>query len=323
MRDPEGISAAISRAESVCICGHVNPDGDTIGGILAMRLILQNMGKHVRVFCQDRIPDQFRFLPGAEEIRRPEDNTENFDLFLAVDVSDAARLGTCSKLMDCCTESAQIDHHGTNIGYLKVNSIDGNAAAACVMIWDQMQFFHMNLTEEIAVCLYTGISTDTGNFSYDCTNAEAFRAMSCLSETGFPLAELNMRLFRERSVPQLKLLGRAIESLRFEADGKIAVMQLTEQDFTDSNALPDQADKIENYGLETKGVIMAVLAREDQDGKIKYSLRARQPMTVDEVAVSLGGGGHPRAAGISIEGTLAMTLPRVLEKMKTRLDRKM
>ena len=322
MRNPEGIAAVICRADSICICGHVNPDGDTLGGILAMRLILLAMGKRVRVFCQDRVPDLFRFLPGAEDIMFPENNTEEYDLFLAVDVSDVSRLGACAKLMENCTISAQMDHHGTNSGYADVNSIDENAAATCVMILEQMDFLNVNLTEKIAVCLYTGISTDTGNFSYDCTDAETFRAMSCLVETGLPIADLSMRLFRERSIPQLRLLGCAIKSLQFAANGKIAVMTLTEQDFLDSDALPEHADNIVNYALETVGVIMAVLAREDRDGKIKYSLRARQPMTVNEVAASLGGGGHLRAAGISIPGTLEDTLPKVLEKMIKRLEGK-
>ena len=277
MRDPEGIAKAIQAANSVCVCSHVSPDGDTIGSALAMRLILQGMGKEVQVFCQDKIPDNLGFLVGAKEIRRPEENGADYDLFLSVDVSDEDRLGTCAGLRIRCAHTAQIDHHGTNPGYAEVNSVDGEASATCVMIREQMKYLDAPLTREIAECLYTGISTDTGNFSFDCTDPEAFQVMADLLGAGLPLAELNMILFREKSKAQLKLLGRAIENLRFEAEGRIAVMMLTKQDFADCGALSEHADTIVNYGLETIGTCMAVLARENDDGRIKFSLRARAP----------------------------------------------
>ena len=319
MRDPEEIARALKKAESVCICSHISPDGDTIGSALAMELILNSLGKRVSVFCQDKVPDSLLFLPGAKSIRHPEENTESYDLFLAVDVSDPARLGACAGLMACCAESAQIDHHGTNSGYTQVNSIDGDASATCAMIREQMKYLGAELTEEIAECLYAGISTDTGNFSFDCTDPEAFRVMGDLMEAGLPLAELSMRLFREKSGAQLKLLGRAIEKMTYTADGRIAVMTLTEQDFRDCGALSEHADTVVNYGLETIGTQMAVLGRENGDGLIKFSLRARAPLTVDDVAARLGGGGHARAAGITMKGSLEATTREVVEAMYERL----
>ena len=138
---------------------------------------------------------------------------------------------------------------------------------------------------------------------------------------GLPLADLSMRLFREKSKEQLKLLGRAIEKMSFEADGRIAVMMLNRQDFEDCGALSEHADTVVNYGLETIGTQMAVLARESDDNRIKFSLRARAPLTVDDVAARLGGGGHNRAAGISMEGTLKATTRVVVRAMKERLQK--
>ena len=321
MRNPEGIARVLREAGSVCICCHVNPDGDTVGSALAMRLILEGMGKHVRVFCQDKIPDHLAFLSGAGEVLRPEEDTGKYDLFLAVDVSDTGRLGSCDLLRKRCTHSAQIDHHGTNPGYTEVNSVDGEASATCCLIREQMKVLHVPMTKEIAECLYVGVSTDTGNFSFDCTNSEAFRVMSDLMDTGFRLAELNMILFREKSKPQLRLLGKAISGMRFEADGQIAVMTLTQKDFRECGALSEHADTLVNYALESQGTRMALLARENDDGMIKLSLRARAPLTVDDVAAGLGGGGHARAAGISMEGSLQATTERVLKAMKERLQK--
>jgi hypothetical protein len=160
------------------------------------------------------------------------------------------------------------------------------------------------MTREIAMCLYTGMSTDTGNFSFSATSAEVFSIMSELMRAGLPLSELSRILFRERSREQLRLLGRAIEHLRFAGGGRIAVMTLSRQDFLDCGALNEHADTIVNYGLETVGTQMAVLAREDEPGMIKFSLRSKSPQRIDDVAKSLGGGGHPQASGITLAGTL-------------------
>ena len=320
MRDPAGVAKTIAQADSIWLAGHVNPDGDAIGSALAMKLILQTLGKKVQVYFQDKVPDYLMFLPGAKEIVPPQGNETGADLFLALDVSDPARLGSCGTLMGKCQHTAQIDHHGTNPEYTEINSVDEGAAATGVMILEQMRTLGVKLTREMAICLYVAISTDTGNFSFDCTNAETFRAMGDMMETGLPLAEVNMRLFREKSRAQLKLLGRAIERMYFAERGKIAVMTLTEKDFADCGALAEHADTIVNYGLETLGTRMAMLARENGDGSIKVSLRSRSPLTVDDVAARLGGGGHAQAAGINIRGTLEGATRTVVQVMEEKLN---
>ena len=318
MRNPEGVAEFLRRAESVCICCHVNPDGDTIGSALAMCQALTGMGKRAAVFCEDKVPDNLAFLPGAAEIRFPRDNREDYDLFLAVDVSDPARLGECGALKARCAHSAQIDHHGTNPEYTECNSVDGEASATCALIREQLRVMEIPLTREIAECLYTGISTDTGNFSFDCTDPEAFRVTAELVEAGLPLADLSMRLFREKDKLHLKVLGRAIERTRFEAEGRIAVMTLTQRDLDELGALGEHADNVVNYGLETCGTRMALLAREDGE-RIKFSLRSRAPLAVDGIAAAFGGGGHARAAGISIPGSLEERVEQVLQAMKDYL----
>ena len=321
MRDPEGIAQALRSAGSVAICSHISPDGDTIGSALAMRLILRQMGKTAEVFCQDKVPDNLLFLPGVEWIRNPDGCGERFDLMLSVDVSDPARLGSCAELRKLCGRTAQIDHHGSNPLFMETNSVDGTAAATCVMIREQMEYLGVALSPEIAVCLYTGISTDTGNFSFSCTNAEAFRVTEELMKTDLPVASLSRKLFREKSRPQLRLLGRAIERMTFRGPrDEIAVMKLTLRDFEDCGATGEHSDTLVNYGLETTGTRMALLGRETEEGDIKISLRAVEPLRVDEIAVRLGGGGHAQAAGITMEGSLEETVNRVVEELIRNLE---
>lgn len=321
MRNHKGIAEAIAAARTVAVCCHVNPDGDTIGSGLAMRWILGGMGKEAQVFCADKVPDNLMFLPGAEDILLPDRARDAYDLMLSMDASTPERLGACWTLIrPRCAHTAQMDHHGTNPLFMEVNSVDGEAAATCVMIRDLLRFLDIPITGKVAQCLYTGISTDTGNFSFSCTNDEAFRAAADLMKADLPIADLSFLLFRQKSRAQLLLLGRAIAGMQFAGEaGDIAVMKLTRADFAACGAENEHADTIVNYGLETIGTHMAFLARENEDGTIKFSLRAVAPLRVDLVAERLGGGGHAQAAGISMKGSLDDCAEKVLKEMEASL----
>ena len=319
-RDPEAIAQLITGADTIALCGHVNPDGDTLGSTAAMRLALLKMGKKVSVFCDGRVPGNLRFLPGWEAFRVPEGNEGPFDLTLSLDVSGSERLGSCRRLLAVSTHTGQIDHHGTNPGFMDVNSVDGECPACCLMIREQLKVLGVPLDKDIATCLYAGISTDTGNFSFPNTTAECFDVMRELMEHQLPLAELNMILFLDRSLPQVRLIARALTGLTYYRNGSIAVMKLSWKDFEECCALGEHADTIVNFGLYTVGTSMALLARETETGQIKVSLRAKKPYCVDGIAQQFGGGGHPQAAGISMEGTLDETADRVLNAMIQKLD---
>lgn len=318
-RNPEAVAEAIREARKIAIVSHVNPDGDTIGCAAAMRLGLLSLGKEVEMYCEDPVPEYLAFLPGVYMFRTPGENDGPFDLLLSVDVSDIKRMGKCEALRKVSRKTAQIDHHGTNPEFMEINSVDGDVPAACVLVREQLKALGVELTEDIAKCLYTGISTDTGNFAFSTTSAECFEVMSELIQAGLPLAELNRMLFRVKSRPHIKLLGRALESLTFRGYGQIAVMKLTQKDFEDSNATGEHADTIVNYGLDTIGTTMALLARETTGGMIKMSLRAKEPARVDDVAQIFNGGGHEQAAGITMPGTLDEATERVLAEMERKI----
>jgi Exopolyphosphatase-related proteins len=322
MRNPEEISRLIREAETIAVCSHVNPDGDTLGCAAAMRLALLKLGKRVSLFCDGKVPDLLSFLPGIGEMRIPDETDGPFDLLLAMDVSDESRMGRCAILKKVSRKTAQIDHHPTNPLFMEVNNVDGNAPAACVLVREQIASLGVELDRETAVCLYAGLSTDTGNFAFANTSAECFRIMGELMEHDLPLSDLNRVLFRERAMAQVLLLNRALNSLRYYENGQIAVMKLTRKDFDECGALSEHADTLVNYGLDTIGTRMALLAREGENGNIKFSLRAKEPDRVSETAQKFGGGGHPQASGISMEGTLDETVSLVLQDMIRRLNGK-
>ena len=320
-RDAAGIAEAIHRADRIGLISHVNPDGDTIGSTLALRLGLLELGKDVRVFCQDPVPESLLFLPGAEEYATGSED-EAFDLILSVDVSDEKRLGSCISLLDKAADRAQIDHHGSNPAFMRVNSVDPKASAAALLVYEQLKELRLPITADMACCLYAGLSTDTGNFAFDSVSEEDFRVMAALKETGFPMAEINRRLFRQRSIPQVRLLGKALSGMELLEDGRLTVMTLTEKDFSETDARPEDTDAIVNYGLDIRGVVMTAMLRERESGVVKLSLRAVAPYRVSEIAQRFGGGGHALAAGATLEMHLPEAEAAVVAEMRKALKEK-
>jgi bifunctional oligoribonuclease and PAP phosphatase NrnA len=302
---PEAMQAAILKAERILLCSHVSPDGDTIGSALALRSALNKIGKQVEVVCADEVPQMLMFLTGAGEIRRPVQlKGKSFDLAIAVDVSDRHRLGDCAPLFFATRFTIQVDHHGTNPGYADINVISAEASATGVLIYELIHSLNVNFDTDIAISLYTAIATDTGNFSFDNTTADAFQVMGELMTYGLPIASLNRVLFRERSREQILVLARALSTLTFYHGGLITGMQLSQADLNDCGAKAEHAESIVNYGIDITGVKMTFLARE-VDGGTKFSLRALEGCNVAVLAARFGGGGHALAAGCLMNARLS------------------
>jgi phosphoesterase RecJ-like protein len=297
MKTPETITRALAQAQRALICMHVSPDGDTLGASLALAEALRALGKQVQVTCTDDIPAMYRFLPGAQDVRRPQALAgQAFDLAVAVDVSDHHRLEAVGEPFDAATVRVVIDHHPTNDRFGQLNWIEPTASATGVMALRCIQALGVALTPTMGECLYAAIATDTGNFSYPNTNAAALHAAAELVDAGVRVDRLTERIYRTRSCASVRLLARTLMSLRFFAEERIALLSVTAQDFAETGADESMAEGIVNYALEIEGVQMAALAKENGSG-IKFSLRAKAPRDVAQVAIAFGGGGHTQAAG--------------------------
>lgn len=320
----ESVLDALRQADTVAVCAHVCPDGDTLGSALAMKLGLEQLGKQVTVLCQDAVPETLHVLPEWRCVTSPEEvGDRHFDLLLPVDVSDECRLGTCHALMARCTHSAQIDHHGTNTAYCAYNEIDARASATALMVKATLDALGVTLTKEIAICLYVGIATDTGNFAHSNITLEAFRVVSELGLESQTMNRLNRALFREKTRAQVMLLERALHSLTFHHGGEITTMALTLRDFEETGTHPDQAVTLVNYGAEIKGVKLAMLARELPGGGVMLNLRAVEGLNAAEIASQFGGGGHVQAAGCTLHTSLDEAVRQMEAAMEAQLDKQM
>ncbi|MBR1559642.1 MAG: bifunctional oligoribonuclease/PAP phosphatase NrnA, partial [Clostridia bacterium] len=253
--------------------------------------------------------------PGAERIVDPGEALPFAPATaVAVDVSDRERLGEAGmRAFDRCPEQAVIDHHATNPGFGQVMLLDGDAAAVGELLTDVIRAMGVELSADVAECLFVAISTDTGNFNFSCTRPQTFEAAAKCAAAGIQVDAITTRLYRTRTYGRTKLLGLVLAGLEVSKDGRLAWARLTEEMLSTANATPEDNEGIVNYLLEIEGVQCAVLANERGE-QTKLSLRSKEPLDVAEaVAVPLGGGGHACAAGVTLDLPVDAALQKALE----------
>ncbi|MDR1600006.1 MAG: 30S ribosome-binding factor RbfA [Oscillospiraceae bacterium] len=308
----EDAARLIQKADRAAIIPHVNADGDAIGSSLALKRMLETLGKRAEVYLPTPLPAFYRFLPGvdallgadeAREIARSNPKGGPFDLVIAVDASSRDRLGDCAALLEHARDTLVIDHHATNDGIARVNWVDKDAAATGAMTLRLADELDIGLDPVVAECVLTALSTDTGHFSQRNTDAESLTAASECVEAGADIAELAERLHKTRTLEKTRLIARALDSVETYFDGRAAVIRLRSADFRETGASEDEAEGVIDFGIAIKGTQVAVLAAERADG-VKVSFRSRPPMDVAAVARRFGGGGHALASGCAIVSTL-------------------
>lgn len=301
--------SALPKADSVLLFSHVSPDGDTLGSTLALALLCKRLGKKTQVILDGTVPDNLSFLPECQIYQRPEQATVPPDsLGIAVDVSCEERLGASAALFLQLPATAVIDHHGTNPGFGQINWIDEDAPATAVMVFRLYQALNADIPVPEAICLYTALATDTGNFLYQSVNEESFAMMSVLMEKGLPLARYGRVLFRQKRATFVRLLGATLPSLRLLCDGRVAGLAVSLEGTREVGATSEDTDGVVDYAIDLAGVRMAYFAHENAPGSTKISFRALAPYRIDQVAASFGGGGHQLAAGCTVPLALAQAV---------------
>ena len=311
----------LQQPRSFVIISHVSPDGDTVGSALALRLALMTLGKQVYLVCDHEIPWNLRFLPGAQLYQKTEDFVNRkIEAAVAVDVSAPELLGKARALFETAGARFLIDHHATNPGYGQYNYIRGGESSCSLLIYEAIRTMDIPATQEIATCLLLGMSTDTGHFRYPATSPATLRAAADLVESGADISDISRRMYRSHSMKQTQLMRRALASLHFECEDRVGVIILGRKDYEETGCSFSEADGLVNLALEVDGVRMAFMLSEREYG-IKVSLRAMEPDTVSDIALSMGGGGHAQAAGCTLKMSLAEAEATILTCMKEKLGR--
>ena len=312
----EQAAARLLEAGQVLILCHKNPDGDTIGCGAALCHVLNGMGRQAAMLCADPIPPRLSFT-------RPRLFRGEFvpDLVVAVDVAGVALLGDAglmpaySRHVDLC-----IDHHAGNGGYADCTLLDASAAAAAELLWEVLQAMGAEITPLVADCLYTGLATDTGCFRFANTTARTHRVAAGLIEAGARVEELNTILFATRSRGQMEAERIARSHLTYELEGRCAVIWLDRDETAASGADPADLDELTALPIGIEGVQVGLTFRQLPGGSWRVSIRTAKGVDACAIARRLGGGGHLRAAGCELLGTLDNARQAVLAEARAVLD---
>ena len=307
----------IFQAGDILAVCHIAPDGDAIGSLLGLGWALRQLGKKYTLVCADTIPEVYLFLPGSEKVVPR--STGEHDLLIALDCSDRKRLGQA-----CPTELLErvpiinIDHHVTNSKFGTVNWVDPFASATAEMVAELVGHLGLSLTLPLATCLLNGIVSDTRGFRTPNTTARTLAMAIRLMEAGAPLAEIVERNFNRRSLSSMRLWAKVIDGIKL-LDGRVIWGEITRQMRQECGAAESDDGGLANFLITAQEADIAVVLTEKEDRVVDVSMRAGPGLDVSQVAVRLGGGGHPQAAGCTIQGTLAEVREKVWAEVKRSL----
>lgn len=303
------------------VVSHVQPDGDAVSSTLAVGWLLSCLGKKYTMLNEGPIPKRMEYLWHADQIVNlsAEELPRKFSHIICVDCADFQRVGLTQHHFASDALILNIDHHPTNNGYGAVTLIKPDAAATAEILFDLLKTFEVEWDIDIATAVYTGLLTDTGGFRYSNTSPKVMAVVSELLALGVNGPDLAETLLEEMTLPQVKVLNRALSTLQLSPEGDIAWLYVTPQDMLDCGAANEDLEGIVNYPRNIRGVEVGILFKVIDDQAVKASLRSAGKVDVAALAQAFGGGGHTRAAGARINGTLEEAVALVLEEVKRHL----
>lgn len=303
------------------IVSHVDPDGDALGSSLALAWALRDRGRGAVVINESPVPQNLRFLPGAETIRRPEAFDRTFDTVVVLDCSSLERLGPGAAARVAPDAAiACIDHHVGNAGFGDPRLVVPEASATAELVHDLLVAIDAPITPEIAQCLYVGLASDTGAFRFQNTTPKALRLAARLVDHGAKPAEAADWLYAQKTPGSLRILGLALASLESRADGQVSALTISRSMFDRAEATPEDADGIVQYAKSLLGSRVGVLLQEVTPGQVRISFRSDGSLDVNEFASRFGGGGHRVASGAKVSGDLSTIREMVLEALERALN---
>jgi phosphoesterase RecJ-like protein len=302
----------VRTAESLALACHVTPDGDALGSMLALHLLCRDAGKPSTASWAEPfvVAPHYAFLPGLDATTKPDDFPDAPDVMITFDCGSMARLGALAGPARRAGELIVLDHHATNDRFGSINVVDAAAASTTVLVRRLAAELGWPLTRDTALCIYTGLVTDTGRFQYANTTPEVFGLAQELASFDLPIAAITRHLFEEHRFAYLQLVAVCLARAELDRELEFIATWVTEAD-------------LEHYGVEfeeTEGLIdlvrraaeaeVSCVLKESPDG-IRVSLRSVSHVDVGAIATRFGGGGHRFAAGFTANGSVAEALAAI------------
>jgi phosphoesterase RecJ-like protein len=308
MQIEKEILEIIKRSRRVLLTSHERIDGDGVGSELAVHLALGRLGTPSSVINVGEIPAIYRFLSCADEAKvYPDGWRDDFDLCIALDSGTPDRFEEIyKKIVPLGVQIVNIDHHYSNTRYGSVNWVGDEFSSTGEMIYRFLRGNGLEITSEIAACLYTAIITDTGRFCYSNTHVSTLEAAADLMRCGAVPSDLTHRLYRAERPEVFRLRNLAMSTLQTAAGGKVAMMHVTVDMHRETNTTYLDTQDLVDMPKSIEGVEVGILLREiAEDHKTRVSLRTEGGVDANTIAAEFGGGGHRRAAGCRYDGDIA------------------
>jgi bifunctional oligoribonuclease and PAP phosphatase NrnA len=297
----------LRQGEMFLVCSHAQPDGDAVGSMLALGMVLRQMGKRADLVTADRVPAHYRQLPGVDQIHVTQHVHGSYDavILLECDSLQRTKLRGLEEFFQI-----NIDHHLSGQDFAHLNWIDREAVSVGEMVCRLARAVGARLTPELATCFYVTVLTDTGGFCYGSVRESTFALARELVLAGADPIAIAQNVYFSAPASKLHLLGTALGRLRHE--GRLAWLWVTNEDVANTGATEEDSDGIVNFALGVESVEAAVFLRELPEGGIRLSLRSKGQVNVAAIAERLGGGGHENAAGCTLDGPLQRALNEIL-----------
>jgi phosphoesterase RecJ-like protein len=309
------IISAIGNNEQFMVATHVHPDGDAIGALISMKLILERLGKKVDLYARDPSPPEFEFLPQVRDIRNKPLDSAGYEVAVLVDCGDFERVG--DELLEFIKVKTplliNIDHHIPNQAFGDIYWVEPSASSTCEMLFDLCMGLSLAPDADLSAALYTGIMTDTGSFKFTNTNRRVFEIASLLVQMGADPAHIAAQVYDSVSAENLKLLAQVLNTVEFYAGSRIVTAELPRSMLPDSSSYMNSESFI-NHLRTVKTADLAILFRELDNGLVHISMRSRAGIDVAELARRHGGGGHKNAAACRIAGTIQSVRSMFIEE---------
>jgi phosphoesterase RecJ-like protein len=317
----EKFISEIKGAKKIVIAGHIRPDGDCVGSCTAL---YQYLKQNKADFGIDRIDvslepfgNEFLILDGADEIKHNYEIDEIYDIFISLDCGSLDRLGPAIKYFDTAKKTINIDHHISNRDFAKVNHVVADASSTCEVLYSLME--EERITYEIAQALYVGIAHDTGVFKHSNTSEKTMNIAGNLISKGINFSKIIDETFYSKTYMQNQILGRCLMESYLVLNGKVVVSSINRKALDFYDASHSDLDGIIDQLRSTKGTEVAIFIYETDFHEYKVSLRSNGDVNVSKIAVYFGGGGHIKAAGCTMKGSLHDVINNLTPHIETQL----
>ncbi|MCL2234446.1 MAG: bifunctional oligoribonuclease/PAP phosphatase NrnA [Firmicutes bacterium] len=297
---------------NILIITHMRADGDCLGSGFALKKYCEKIGKIADIVTEEPAPLRYVFMPDYHELNNRK--CDDYSLVICVDSADERRLGACFKHLKNAKTSLNIDHHKSNTYYGDFNYVIGDASSNCEIIFDILNEYG-EMDKEIAYYLFIGQSSDTGHFQHRSTTVKTLEVATELLKHGIDLNSIIVALYKSNTMGQMKLIERAISSMKFYDDNKICIIAITKKDIGECGCVYSDTEQLVDYGMKIGDVQVAVLFSEHDKNSFKVSFRSKS-VDVSEAASTFGGGGHKLASGCIAHGHAEDVRDKILKSVR-------